>query len=95
MREEQALEVINSGENTAHELLSEVMPNAASRFYRTAKTLNKLLEEVREHFPDATYYSASGTLCLMIGRSHGDNERAQQELVAHVAPKLNIEGGDW
>ncbi len=38
MDQDDVLSKISSENTTAHELLSEAMPNAASRFYRTAKT---------------------------------------------------------
>ena len=40
MDQDDVLSKISSENTTAHELLSEAMPNAASRFYRTA-LLNK------------------------------------------------------
>lgn len=95
MDQNQVLDAINNTDATAHELLCEAMPNAASRFYRTTKNLSRLLDEVREHFPDATYYAASGTLCLLLGESHSKADVAQQELLAHAAPGLRVEGGDW
>jgi hypothetical protein len=39
MDQDDVLSKISSENTTAHELLSEAMPNAASRFYRTAKPL--------------------------------------------------------
>ena len=47
MDQDDVLSKISSENTTAHELLSEAMPNAASRFYRTAKNLSRLLDEVR------------------------------------------------
>lgn len=95
MRQGEALAVIDSGADTASGLLSDAMPTAARRFYRAAQSLEKLLADVKEHFPDASYYSASGTLNLMLGDSHDADERGQQDLVAYSAHKLTIEGGDW
>lgn len=95
MKQEEALEIIRSGKDSAHGLLYDAMPTASTRFYRLTNQLDKLLTEIRVHFPDATFYSASSSVCLMLGRSHDDRDNAQQELVAHVATKLLIEGGDW
>lgn len=95
MDQDDVLSKISSENTTAHELLSEAMPNAASRFYRTAKNLSRLLDEVREHFPDASYYAASGSLSLLLGESHNKPDQPQQELLAHAAPDLRVEGGDW
>lgn len=95
MRQEEVLEIIESGKETASGLLYDAMPTASRRFHRAAQTLEKLLKEVQEHFPDASYYSASGSFCLLLGDSHGDGEIAQQELLAHTAVGLTVEGGDW
>ena len=95
MDQDDVLSKISSENTTAHELLSEAMPNAASRFYRTEKNLSRLLDEVREHFPDASYYAASGSLSLLLGESHNKHDQPQQELLAHAAPDLRVEGGDW
>ncbi|SLX23930.1 Uncharacterised protein [Klebsiella pneumoniae] len=89
MDQDDVLSKISSENTTAHEL------NAASRFYRTAKNLSRLLDEVREHFPDASYYAASGSLSLLLGESHNKHDQPQQELLAHAAPDLRVEGGDW
>lgn len=85
MDQDDVLSKISSENTTAHELLSEAMPNAASRFYRTAKNLSRLLDEVREHFPDASYYAASGSLCLLLGESHNKHDQPQQELLNSCA----------
>ena len=95
MDEQDVLRVINGREIDASDLLEEAMPNAARRFYRLTNSMNKLLQEVREHFPDALYYSASGTVSLLLGSSHDNNDHPVREMVAVRSPDLNIEGGDW
>ncbi|EFF0326404.1 hypothetical protein RSM67_001610 [Enterobacter roggenkampii] len=95
MDEEEILRVINSGDIDASDLLKEAMPKATRRFYRLTNNMNKLLQEVREHFPDAMYYSASGTVSLLLGSSHDKNDHPVREMVAVTSPDLNIEGGDW
>lgn len=95
MDEHEILHVINDRDINASDLLEEAMPNAARRFYRLTNNMNKLLQEVREHFPDAQYYSASGTVSLLLGSSHDKNDNPIREMVAVTSPDLNIEGGDW
>jgi len=95
MDEHEILHVINDRDINASDLLQEAMPNAARRFYRLTNSMNKLLQEVREHFPDAKYYSASGTVSLLLGSSHDKNDNPVREMVAVTSPDLNIEGGDW
>lgn len=75
-------------------LLEEADPNFAKRFNRTCKTLKKLLDDVRKHFPDAEYYTASGGLTLMLGKPHSDNEDPQQELIALSARHIGLQIGD-
>lgn len=95
MNRAEAMEAINNDDRTAQELLLDVMPTAVTRFNRVTKSLNTLLVDVRKHFPDACYYSASDTLCLMLGDSHNNDEEPQRELVVTATNKPMIGGGDW
>lgn len=95
LRQDEVLAILALGETSAHEMLWDKAPDAARRFDRATKALQKTLEEVRKHFPDACYYSASDTLCLMLGDSHSDKDQPQQKLVAMVAVEPLIGGGDW
>jgi hypothetical protein len=89
----QVLDAINNDDVTAHELLSEAMPNAASRFYRTAKispdSWMKFTSISRMHriMPHPARYA----YCW--GRAIASLIVAQQELLAHAAPGLRVEGG--
>lgn len=95
LREDEVLSLIRQGETTAHEMLWDKAPDAARRFDRATKALHKTLEEVRKHFPDACFYSASDTLCLMLGDSHNNKSQPQPQLVAMMAVEPKIGGGDW
>lgn len=97
MDTEQLKQHIADEDVSAYELLSEVMPTAASRFYRTTNTLAKLLEEVRQHYPEARFYTAGGDgFALILGDTHsGMGESPNQELSALMAPRLTCQGGDW
>ncbi|EJB8459106.1 hypothetical protein MW354_000300 [Acinetobacter baumannii] len=103
MTEEDVLGAIDEGE-TAKELLDSVDPNFAKRFKRLNTALAKLLDEVRESFPDANYYSPNDGMVLLLGSSHcSDNnayinhQNSQQELVAVSSDALccKLSGGDW
>lgn len=87
----------SEGMTTARDLLSDVMPTAASRFYRLSAALEKLRQEVREHFPEAKYCTVDGDgFALVIGDTHsGRDSFANHELVALISEKLHVEGGDW
>ncbi|CAD5822514.1 MULTISPECIES: hypothetical protein [Escherichia] len=99
MYTEEIKQVIKDSEGitTARDLLSDVMPTAASRFYRLSTALEKLRQEVREHFPEAKYYTVGGDgFALVLGDTHsGRNSSANHELAALISDKLHVEGGDW
>lgn len=87
LSEQQCLELIHEDEFTAEELLDAADPRLAKRFKKVDKLLIELLRDVRAHFPDAEYYTASGGFTLMLGSSHATDNgfqsgRGQQELVA-------------
>lgn len=95
LTQSETLKIIKRDNISAHEMLWDKAPDAIRRFNRACKAMQKALEEVRQHFPDACYYSASDTLCLMLGDSHDEKNKPQQELVAVVALAPRIGGGDW
>lgn len=95
MDQDDVLSKISSENTTAHELLSESYAKRNLSILPDRKNLSRLLDEVREHFPDASYYAASGSLSLLLGESHNKHDQPQQELLAHAAPDLRVEGGDW
>lgn len=57
--EEDVLQRIADGE-TASEILDEKMPTVRRRFRKATQTLRKIIDEVREEFPDANYYTGGG-----------------------------------
>jgi len=70
--QQEALDIIASGEDDAYGLLTDRMPTIERRWGRLCLSMVNLLKDVRVHFPDAEYYTASGGFNLLIGRSHGD-----------------------
>lgn len=88
---------IAEGHEDAYDLLSDKVPAASRRFYRLEAALAKLLEEVRESYPDAMYYTTGGDgFALLLGESHsGSEEVPNNELMALSAAKLTVQGGDW
>lgn len=84
-------------DETAYGVLLDAMPNAASRFNRLESNMARLLEDVREHFPDALFYTTGGKgFSLVLGDTHsGKQDIGNQDLQAMVATRLNVEGGDW
>lgn len=100
MNEKEVLEIIRSGKDTAYGILHDADPKLIKRFEKIDKMLVNLISDVRKHFPDAEYYSASDTFCLMLGSSHSNTEvfagllKKQPELIAHSGDVL-ISGGDF
>lgn len=93
--QDEVLRLINEEGYTAEEILKEYCPTATRRFRSAMKSLDKVLKDVREVFPDACYYSASDATHLLLGKSHSQQGEQQQELsVDHVCKPL-IGGGDW
>lgn len=92
--EADCLAAIATGEVDAQDLLLTAMPTARRSFNAVDRHLRRFLDEVRVHFPDAIYYTASGGFTLMLGRSHGEHERAQQRLVA-LSGFASISDGDF
>lgn len=96
MNEEQCLDAINNGGETARSLLDAKMPTGARRFRVLDRSIRTLLADVKRHFPDATYYTASGGFHLMLGASHGAgvDHKAHRELIA-MSGQASIGDGDF
>lgn len=95
--QEAVLEIIATGEMDANELLKSVDPKFEKRFNRLNKELSKLLDEVRQSFPDACYYSPNDSISLLLGDSHDSNQCNQHRLSAVDNSDLcgKLSGGDW
>lgn len=82
--EKEALRLINEEGGDAYGLLIDADPNLERRFNRLNTAMIKLLSDAKKHFPDATYYTASGGFNLMLGQPHADgvDYKQQRELLA-------------
>lgn len=60
MNTEELKQRIADGDKSAFELLIDAMPTASTRFHRLAGNMAKLLDDVREHFPEARFYTSGG-----------------------------------
>lgn len=78
----------------AYDVLVAADPALERRFKRVDAALIKLLTDVREHFPDATYYTESGGFNLLLGNSHGPHQEPRQQLTA-LHGNARIFDGDW
>ena len=96
MTEKECLEAIENGE-TAYGLLLEADPKLEKKFRKLCKSIKKYLEEVKVHFPDAEYYTASGGFNLLLGSSHSADAKAipQSQLQAVGGIGVHISDGDY
>lgn len=104
MDTQQVSDYVNNIKIPAPQLLSEIDPNLSKRFQRALNGLDKLINEIREHYPDACYYVNDDQVNLMLGRSHtniycGDSLKSipNRHLVADCSSKLigKIGGDGW
>jgi hypothetical protein len=87
--------VEENGEIDAYGLFREVLPGYDKKLDRLDKRIAKLLAEIREVFPDAEYYTASGGFNLVLGCTHeGPGEQEQQQRTAWGG-SAEIGDGDW
>lgn len=96
MDQDCCLDAINNGGSTARELLDDLMPDAARRFNAVDRYIRMFLADVRRHFPNAQYYTASGGFNLMLGNPHAEGIRTnpQPELMA-LSGQASIGDGDF
>ena len=97
MNEKECLEAIAGGDD-AYFLLLEADPKLEARWKRLCGNIIKYLEDVKKHFPDATYYTASGGFNLLLGNSHSETVegKSQEQLIAlHGPPGLKVGDGDF
>lgn len=87
-------ELRERGDSSAYILARETLPGVERRFMRLTNALAKLLEQVREKYPDAMYYTGSGGLHLLLGESHTGTSPNDQ-VSAFSARGLSIGDGDW
>lgn len=94
MNEQKVLEKIQEGYD-ALELLEEADPKLSTRFRKIDKQIDRLLKDVKKHFPDAIFYTAGGDgFALLLGSPHDANQNAQQKLIACIGIST-IDGGDF
>lgn len=93
------LETINNGDASAPDLLDALDPKLKAKFLRAMGSLAKIINEVKEVYPDAHYYVDDDNVQLLLGKSHSDDGgSAYPELMAcDDNGKLHgrISGGGW
>jgi len=88
--------VTENGESDAYSLLSEMLPKHHAKLSKLDKRIADLLNEIREVFPDAQYYTASGGFHLILGDTHdGVYAIAQPQRTGWNGNKACIGDGDW
>lgn len=92
MNTEELLKHINKDDYyEACALLSDKCPAAERRFKRLTKALAELLKEVKQEFPDANYYTASGGFNLLLGDSGAGNRM----VALSASHYLSVGDGDF
>lgn len=95
---EEVLSIIKDGNLDAYDLLTERDSSIEKRWKKMTKEMERFLNDVRIHFPDAEYYTASGGFNLLLGRSHSEESRgsitANTDLVA-FSSRVVVGDGDW
>ena len=84
-------------ETDASELFNELLPKHTAKLKRLDARIAAILDEIREVFPDAEYYTASGGFNLLLGSSHSDDRYTtpQYQRQAWNGTKAAIGDGDW
>lgn len=103
MKTQALKEFLSESDKTAEDLLNEVNPKLKAKFQRALKSLDSIIDELREFYPDASYYVNDDAVNLMLGHSHtshsGRQPTTNTELVADHARKGllvgKIGGGGW
>jgi hypothetical protein len=93
--EQDCLRIIDSGEQDALDLLRDHCPSVERKFRRLDKAMIALLKEVRQVFPDAEYYTASGGFNLLLGKSHSNDTNVSQQQLAAIVGRAQISDGDF
>lgn len=103
MKTSELVEYLALVEKNSEELLRNINPNLKSRFQRACNNLAKIVDEVREVYPDANIYLSDEVLSLTLGFAFNGNtaddyyQHSNSQLVACESHKLlgKIDSGDW
>lgn len=93
--EAECLRIIAAGEMDATELLLDQLPGIERRFQSVDRAIRRLLADVRETFPDAQYYTASGGFHLMLGSPHSERGSVAQPQPIALSGRAAISDGDF
>lgn len=91
MNTEELIERIDGDQYEAYRLLDEKCPNIERRFKRLTKALAALLDEVKQEYPDANYYTASGGFNLLLGEIEGGSSM----IALSASSYLSVGDGDF
>lgn len=103
MKTNELIEYLALGENNAERLLKDINPNLKSRFQRACSNLAKVVDDIREVYPDANIYLSDEVLSLTLGYAFNGNtaddyyQDSNSQLVACESHILlgKIDSGDW
>lgn len=86
--------VAQHNEYCADRLLDEQLPGMRKKLDALDRHIREVLEEIKKVFPNAEYYTASGGFNLLLGSSHDNNARPQEQRSAWGG-FAQIGDGDW
>lgn len=88
--------ISENGENDATLLFRQIMPKHVGKLKKLDFQLKKILDEIREIFPDACFYTASGGFNLILGSTHEGVEcKPQRQRTGWNGKHAEIGDGDW
>lgn len=91
MNTEELIKRIGGDPYEAYRLLDDKYPNVERRFNRLTKALAALLDEVKQEYPDANYYTASGGFNLLLG----DIDGGSSMIALSASRYLSVGDGDF
>lgn len=102
MNTEELVAFLDNTNKSAEDLLKDLNPNHKRRFLRLMSSLQDLILDVQETYPEANYYVQEDSVLLMLGDSHsnrtGLKQTTNRQLVA-ISDRNRlaglIDGGAW
>lgn len=79
---------LNENGITAEELLDKINPNLKKRFERNCKQLSKIIDEIRQYYPDTIIFIEEDCPSLTLGDPHDKNGMPRKKLI--VASSLDL-----
>lgn len=73
----------------------EIKQEHVEKFVKLARSLDRLMEHIKDYCPDAMLYLAMEDLNLLRGPSHTQDGEPLQENIVESVRVDSMSGGDW